>query len=281
MRLNWTSFLFAHVLIPEQPPLPDFRTNFFNMPSRISEFHEGEVTMHEILKVPQRHNPTTSGLPTSYVWRVMESSLVALGTLDDQGRPWTTVWGGERGFAGAVSQDVLGLNSAADTKYDPVLEAFWEGADRESSDVVQPNGGQGKMMSALSIDLETRDRVKLIGSMVAGAKTGTGAVQVAMHVKESLGNCPKYINKKDIVPHPVNPELISDSLPLPTEALKLIQRADMFFLSSTNGISMDTNIRGGARGFVRVIKNKSDGVELVYPECESFKIALLTKTLLT
>jgi ferredoxin-NADP reductase len=265
MRVNWTFFLFAHVFVPEPAPVPD-PLNFFKMPSRISEFHDGEVAMHQTLKVPQRENPTASGLPTSYVWRVMESALLAVGTLDDQGRPWTTLWGGQRGFGGAVSQDVLGFNTAVDAEYDPVLEAFWEGTDRQGSDVVQPNQGQGKEMSALAFDLQTRDRVKLAGKMVAGARTGTGRVQVAMHVTESLGNCPKYINKKDIVPQMPEPELVSDSLPLPPAALELIERADMFFLSSTNGITMDTNIRGGARGFVRVIKNTEDGVELIYPE---------------
>ncbi|KAI9151844.1 hypothetical protein HJFPF1_09055 [Paramyrothecium foliicola] len=236
------------------------------MPSRLSQWHEGEAAMQERLKVPLMENPTAAGLPMSYVWRVADSSLVAVGTLDEQGRPWTTVWGGRIGFAGQVAQDVVGFNTDVDAQYDPVLEAFWEGSPRDGGDVVQPNQGRGKMMSAVAINLTSRDRVKLGGNMVAGARTGADGVQVAMHVTESLGNCPKYINKKIIEPHPVNPKLISDQLPLPAEAVELVGRADVLFLSSSNNEAMDTNIRGGAPGFMRVIKNTEDGVELIFPE---------------
>ncbi|KAF7547692.1 hypothetical protein G7Z17_g7542 [Cylindrodendrum hubeiense] len=237
------------------------------MPSLISEFHEGERAMHQLLKVQRNGNPTTPGLPMRYGMRVNQSSLVALGTLDDAGRPWTTVWGGERGFARPVAEDVLALNSAVDTQYDPVFKALWEGGDAEDDAVVRPGGGEGKEMAGLSIDLETRDRVKLMGKMVAGAAVNGGKeVQMAMLVTGSLGNCPKYLNRKDIVKNEMKPELVSDSLLLPQGALDLIEKADMFFLSSTNGDTMDTNHRGGSPGLVRVAKNDADGLELVYPE---------------
>jgi hypothetical protein len=93
-----------------------------------------------------------------------------------------------------------------------------------------------------------------------------------MAVSESLGNCPKYLNKKDIVPYAMEPELVSEKLPLPQEALGIVAAADMLFLSSTNGHAMDTNHRGGSPGFIRVIKNEEDGVELIYPECKSNSI---------
>ncbi|KPM36645.1 hypothetical protein AK830_g9936 [Neonectria ditissima] len=237
------------------------------MPSLISDFHEGERAMHQLLKVPRQNDPTSPGLPMRYAMRVMQSSLVALGTLDDAGRPWTTVWGGDRGFARPVAEGVLALNSAVDTKHDPVFRALWAGAEVEDGAVVQTGAGDGKEMAALSIDLETRDRVKLMGKMIAGAATGRGKeVQMAMAVTGSLGNCPKYLNKKDVVLNDMEPELVSDSLPLPREALDLIGKADMFFLSSTNGESTDTNHRGGSPGFVRVARNEADGLELVYPE---------------
>jgi hypothetical protein len=52
----------------------------------------------------------------------------------------------------------------------------------------------------------------------------------------------------------------------------LIHKTDLFFMSSTNGDSMDTNHRGGPVGFMRVASNEADkedgggGVVLVYPE---------------
>ena len=42
---------------------------------------------------------------------------------------------------------------------------------------------------------------------------------------------------------------------------------DLFFISSTyHQVSMDTNNRGGSRGFVRVLQNDESGTILVYPE---------------
>ncbi|TQS33525.1 hypothetical protein Golomagni_06127 [Golovinomyces magnicellulatus] len=194
----------------------------------------------------------------------METALVALGTLDEQGRPWTTIWGGERGFAQPVAQGVLGFNSGVDTKYDPVYEALWKETDGAGG-MVRPNGGEGKLMSALSIDLESRDRVKLAGLMMAGSAEEK-SVQMAMLVTESLGNCPKYLNKKRVSKKDVASESAVNGLPLSKEAMELIARSDMFFMSSTNGETMDTNHRGGPVGFIRVVSNDENEVALVYPE---------------
>jgi ferredoxin-NADP reductase len=91
---------------------------------------------------------------------------------------------------------------------------------------------------------------------------------MAVAIEETLGNCPKYLNRKTVWSHLASPRLVSDSLPLAHEAVELIGRSDIFFLSSRHGAeSMDTNNRGGAPGFVRVFSNSTDeGVSLVYPE---------------
>lgn len=93
-------------------------------------------------------------------------------------------------------------------------------------------------------------------------------MQLAVAIDETLGNCPKYLNRKVLRPHEADPTVVHDSLPLSTEALALIGRADIFFISSRNGEeSMDTNVRGGAPGFVRVFSNSvEEGVTLLYPE---------------
>ncbi|KAL7900147.1 hypothetical protein HDV63DRAFT_370496 [Trichoderma sp. SZMC 28014] len=245
------------------------------MPSLISGgWHHGERAMHRETRNPHLENPTSDGFPMPYAVRVMHSQLLALGTLDDEGRPWTTIWGGERGFARPVAEGVLGIRSAVDKENDPVYGAFWKSSESKVSSepgeegIIRPEGG--KMMSGLSIDLETRDRVKLAGRLIAGGDMPgpDSEVQLAFAVTESLGNCPKYINKKALESIVPQPELIrrDPDAVLPPEAIALIEKADMFFLSSTNGDSMDTNHRGGPRGFIRVLQNDEGGVELVYPE---------------
>ncbi|KAK0641050.1 hypothetical protein B0T16DRAFT_419024 [Cercophora newfieldiana] len=235
-------------------------------------WHAGERTVHSLLRVhtSARGNPTSPGLPYSYGMRVASSPLLAVGTLDSQGRPWSTLWYGERGFARMVAQGVLGVQSLVGTVGDPVVEALGLGGEEEGG-MVKPEGG--KMMSALSIDLESRDRVKLMGRMVVGAlgdgEGGVREVQVAMAVEGSLGNCPKYLNTKVVRGRVATPRLVGREEGrgwLGEEALGVVDRADMFFLSSVGGGSMDTNHRGGPRGFVRVLRNDEGGTVLVYPE---------------
>ncbi|KAK2061024.1 oxidoreductase FAD-binding domain-containing protein [Colletotrichum caudatum] len=242
------------------------------MPARTIEFHPGEVALHDLLKIPRRSNPTAAGLPPSYGARIAASPLVALGTLDAQGRPWTTLWGGERGaVARPIAEDVLGVRGRVDVADDPVLSALWgvsEEGEGVKDGVVQPGleADGGKLVAGLGIDLITRDRVKFAGRMVAGAVDGV-EVQMAVQVEESLGNCPKYLNKKDVAARgSIEKGRVERGLPLGEGALEVVRRADMLFLTSAHDASMDTNHRGGSRGFVRVASNDAGGVEIIYPE---------------
>jgi len=74
------------------------------------------------------------------------------------------------------------------------------------------------------------------------------------------------LNKKRIIAALPAPIVVSDSLPLPDEALSLLAKADLFFLTSGDGPHMSTNHRGGSPGFVRVISNSAESVTLAYPE---------------
>ncbi|KAE9380660.1 oxidoreductase-like protein [Stipitochalara longipes BDJ] len=233
-----------------------------------TQWHKGEEEMHEWLHVPHRDNPTTPGLSGHAARLLISSPLVALGTLDSEERPWTTIWGGEAGCSQPVAQSVIGMKATVDRTYDPVLRTLL--GEKADGEVVRAEGA-GKVVSGLGIDLESRNRVKLAGRMIAGALVATepdvGDVQLVVRIEQSLGNCPKYLNKKHIIPHLPHPALVSDSLPLPKAALDLIEKSDLFFISSSNHeADMDTNHRGGPQGFVRVLSNDESGVTLVYPE---------------
>ncbi|TLD31383.1 hypothetical protein PspLS_02385 [Pyricularia sp. CBS 133598] len=239
-----------------------------------TQWSEGELAVQDLLRVPARPNPTAHGLPIHYVGRVQAAPLVAVGALDADAQPWTSIWAGEPGFVRAIAPDVVGMRSLVDKAHDPVAGVlFGDLADGEVYS--DPNAtGSGRPMSALAIDLETRDRVKVAGRLVAGVRSAgaggkVGDVQLAMAVTESIGNCPKYLNKKGIRLHVPEPELVSDALPLPAHALEILERADMFFMSTSDGRGdMDTNHRGGPPGLLRVVSNGEDdaGVVLAYPE---------------
>ncbi|MFQ3556619.1 pyridoxamine 5'-phosphate oxidase family protein [Streptomyces gramineus] len=282
-----------------------------NRPVSRPQWHEGEEAMHQLLRVPEGANPTAPGLPMDYTPWMTQSPLMALGTVDRDGRVWTTVLGGQPGTTVPLARDVLKLTSlthlthqrggktAGTLGYDPALEALFSdddghihrtnGEGQKSADqgrshdgiVVRHKDG-GRPAAGLVINLETRTRVKIAGRILGGAvlaeaseknpvvdgAEGPAEVQVALAVDETLGNCPKYLNRKAVRPHAPSPVLAGDLLPLPPDAVRLIGRSDIFFISSRHGTeSMDTNNRGGAPGFVRVQSNSdTDGVVLVYPE---------------
>ena len=157
-------------------------------------WHTGEDEMHDLLKVPEQDNPTSMGLTPFGYFILGKATLLAVGALDEEGRPWTTLWGGEAGFAQPVGQSVIGLRTVVDEVHDPVLRLLVPSLGRETDVETE----QRKPVAALSIDLATRSRLKISGEMMAGAveqksgQKGSKAVaeaeaQVIIAVKHSLG----------------------------------------------------------------------------------------------
>lgn len=238
-------------------------------------WHEGEISMAEAMRVPTLDNPTVPTLSPQLANHARIAPLIAIGTLDKQGRPWTTLWGGEKGISQPMAQGILGIRTPVAGQHDPVVEEL---VGKEGNGTVVREEGPGRMVSGLTIDLETRKRTKLYGRMVAGALSSRedeatdtqqhiAEVQLVLKIEQSLGNCPKYLNKKRIEPAISDPVLISEDAQLPQRALALLAKADLFFLSSANrDQDMDTNHRGGPAGFVRVVSNDASGAVLCYPE---------------
>ena len=160
-------------------------------------FHEGEEKMRSLLHVPDGDNPTSPGL-APYAKRLLHiSSLLALGTLDAEGRPWTTLLGGEPGFARSLGQSIVGVKTLVDRKFDPVIRLLL--GDKEDGEVHEENDN-GRLVSALGIHLATRERVKVSGKMVAGAlghhrrgseadenESGAVEVQLVLAIQQSIG----------------------------------------------------------------------------------------------
>lgn len=153
-------------------------------------WHDGEEKMHRLMCVPENDNPSAPTLSAGAAYLTQRSPLLALGTLDKEGRPWTTVWGGKPGFAGQISQATIGIRSLVDVTHDPVVQALFGG--KSDGEVVRAEG-KGNMVSGLAVDLETRKRVKLYGRMVASALEGLGSAgvcgqaQLALNIEQSLG----------------------------------------------------------------------------------------------
>ena len=239
-------------------------------------WHEGEQKIKDAMHAPHLDNPTVPTLSPQLANHLQIAPLISLGTLDSEGRPWTTLWGnGDKGFARPLGDSIVGIRTPVTGQYDPVVEEL---VGKEATGQIVREEGKGRMVAGLTIDLETRKRVKMYGRMIAGALSTrddevTGheehiaEVQLVLKIEQSLGNCPKYLNKKEIVPALARPELISDSPKLPQRALDCIAKADLFFMSTSQyNHDMDTNHRGGPPGFIRVLSNDESGAVICYPE---------------
>jgi len=101
--------------------------------------------------------------------------------------------GGQPGFARLIGQSVIGVKALVDSEHDPVLKLLLSG---EHGREATQSAADGRLVSALAINLATRDRVKLAGKMVAGAvqppESGSQQVdrvselQMAFKVEQSL-----------------------------------------------------------------------------------------------
>ncbi|KAF3037399.1 hypothetical protein E8E11_003092 [Didymella keratinophila] len=245
--------------------------------SMAMDWSEGESKMHSLLRVPPQDNPTSAMLTPQASFMLQRAPLLAVGTLDNESQPWTALWGGAPGFSEPIGGGFVGTRALVDSRFDPVVQALVGGT--EKGEMLQPQG-EGKMLSGLAIDLVTRKRVKIAGKMAAGtirsvpieAEEGSSLppdaprtqdqIQLVAKIEQSLGNCPKYLNQYELHPALLTPQLLHSGPSLSPEAKSLVDKADMFFLSTSSGVDMDTNHRGGPPGFLRIVSPSC----IIYPE---------------
>ncbi len=138
--------------------------------------------MHRLLGAQSEWNPAAATLTRQAVMMLEEAPLLAIGTIDSQARPWTTVLGGRPGFArGLGKRGMISVETAVESEYDPVVQAL-----------AGEHGGKRKMFAGLTIDLVTRERVKIAGRTVSmrwnnDVQGGSKEAEFRFIVDQSLG----------------------------------------------------------------------------------------------
>ncbi len=162
-----------------------------------------------------------------------------LSAVDVSGRLRTVMVSGTRGFLGTPTDKILRL-------------------DAQSSDVLAHLGDlpQSAMVGVIGIDLSNRRRNRMHGTIAAVQNT-----HVDIQVTQSYGNCPKYINIRDLTSHFTSTHTpVSISRPSLDETDRAaIRAADIFFIASYFDAGQnnqyegaDMSHRGGMPGFVHV-----------------------------
>ena len=189
--------------------------------------------------MPQQHRDFFPLLP-----------FVVLGAIDAQGQPWATLLSGSApGFVTSPSETALRID-ALPPAGDPLAGLLEPGAP----------------LGLLGIELPTRRRNRANGTVAE--RRGNG---FSLAVTQSFGNCPKYIQTRELVASPASTTARSPARPAPRldgAMQALVRAADTFFIAThavgegANG-GADVSHRGGRPGFVQV---SNSGATLTWPD---------------
>jgi predicted pyridoxine 5'-phosphate oxidase superfamily flavin-nucleotide-binding protein len=206
-------------------------------------FHPGEREAQALAGEVSSGGAIREAMPDQHR-RFFEALPFVVAAAADHGWPVATVWTGAPGFVRSPDPRTLQIAGVPDPA-DPASAAFVPGA---------PFG-------LLGIELATRRRNRANGVIAAADRHG-----VTVAIRQSFGNCPKYIHPRDVVPATADPAPAERFEGIDGEAAAAIAAADTFFVATaartgepTGGV--DTSHRGGPPGFVRV-----DGNVLTIPD---------------
>jgi predicted pyridoxine 5'-phosphate oxidase superfamily flavin-nucleotide-binding protein len=149
-------------------------------------------------------------------------------------RMWASPLFGEPGFLAGVAPRALSVR-----------------ADMAAGDPIEGSGfpGDGVDVGMVAIDLATRRRLR-----VNGVARGQGPGAFDIETRQVYGNCPKYIQARELVPRRGTPagEPASSSR-LDESQARWVAAADTFFIATRHPeAGADASHRGGRPGFVRV-----------------------------
>ncbi|WP_026620499.1 uncharacterized protein M728_005093 (plasmid) [Ensifer sp. WSM1721] len=207
-----------------------------------SPWHQGEIALQRLLGVDVRMDEVGRRVLRDHLIDQHREfypllPMVVLGAVDRKGDVWATLRAGRPGFLHAPDALRLTVEHA-----------------REPSDPAEAGMEDGASLALLGIDLGTRRRNRLNGTLSRHAHG------FDLEVHQSFGNCPKYIQLRQVrfVRNPSEPPAMPpiESAELDDAARALIEQADTFFVATyadlPGGRQVDVSHRGGRAGFVHV-----------------------------
>lgn len=209
-------------------------------------FHEGERAMQAHAGARERlaiHGAQVirTFMPEQHRDFFRQLPFIIVGSLDGEGQPWASMLAGPRGFIDAPDPRRLVIHTRP-SPASPLALALVSGMS----------------IGLLGLEAHTRRRNRMNGIV---ARVGVEGFEV--EVRQSFGNCPKYIQARQ-------PEFSALRRPardairgarIDDEARALISAADTFFIATAHPAAavgsdrahgVDVSHRGGKPGFVRI-----------------------------
>jgi predicted pyridoxine 5'-phosphate oxidase superfamily flavin-nucleotide-binding protein len=201
-------------------------------------FHAGELEAQRLAGAAPAAAPIRGAMPEQHRAFFPLLRFVCLAVPDAEGWPLATLVTGAPGFASSPAPDRLQV-AAMPAPDDPVRAHLKAGT---------PAG-------LLGIDLGTRRRNRLNGIVAQAASDG-----FAVDVLQSFGNCPRYIQVRQLLPVVRRPgPAVNFDAALPARARELLASSSTLFVASASGkevqgaaAGLDISHRGGPPGFARL-----------------------------
>lgn len=209
---------------------------------RDQPFHDGEIAVQERTgerEIARRHGAAISSriVPGALSF-LARQRLVALSAAGDDGHLWTSVWCGEPGFVHSADGQRVSILR-------PLMAA-------SADDPVLPRLVSGRDLGILAIEFASRRRLRISGTV-----EGISADELGILVRESVPNCPKYIQRRhphQVATTPPNRRPSEWGRTVDDERRALVERADTAFVGSLHPArGVDASHRGGAPGFIQVV----------------------------
>jgi predicted pyridoxine 5'-phosphate oxidase superfamily flavin-nucleotide-binding protein len=204
----------------------------------VKPFHAGELEAQRLAGAAPGAPPIRSLMPEQHRAFFPLLRFVCLAVPDTEGWPLATLVEGAPGFASSPAPGRLEI-----------------GAMPASGDPVRARLAPGTPAGLLGIDLGTRRRNRLNGTVAQVASDG-----FAVDVQQSFGNCPRYIQVRELQPAARTPgPVLPFDAALPARARELLASSSTLFVASASGSAaqgsaagLDISHRGGPPGFARL-----------------------------
>ncbi|MET9494404.1 pyridoxamine 5'-phosphate oxidase family protein [Streptomyces sp. NPDC006552] len=201
-------------------------------------FHDGELAVQRRAGVAREAARLTGMLAPAHLGAgasrfLAERGFAAITARDAHGTLWTSPLTGRPGFLHVTSPTVLDVR-VRPTSGDPLVDMSMD----------QPVG-------LIVVEFATRRRLRVNGFL-----SGLDSDGLRLEVEQAYGNCPSYIQSRDLHAAPLAPP--SARLPrhasvLSDDDVELIGRSDTLLIGTAHPThGNDVSHRGGPPGFVRV-----------------------------
>lgn len=236
-------------MIPNDKHAP-FHTGEQQMQVRAGKLAQMDEIGRRVIRsfMPDQHRQFFSQLP-----------FLVIGSTDAKEQLWASILPGLPGFVQSDSPTELNINTGV-LKGDPLKEALT----------------LGSRLGILGIEVPSRRRNRVNGRISA-----ISGQQFSVQVEQSFGNCPQYIQTRDIkfircVNETFDAPAAEHFSRLDIQAKTLIGQADTFFVASSAGNAttnsdlqtsgVDVSHRGGMPGFVSLSRENNSGDKLTIPD---------------